>query len=142
MSIFSKLNPMNIFKPIVDIAGNVVDKVVKDKNLAQQLKHDLSTAILTEATVALKAAESIIVAEAKGGWLQRNWRPITMLTFVFILFNNYVLVPYARAFGMDVPILDIPPGMWSLLTIGIGGYVVSRGVEKVQEIKARGPQSE
>ena len=79
--------------------------------------------------------EKIIVAEAQGGsWIQRSWRPITMLTFVFIIANNYILVPYAVAFGASVPMLDLPPGMWSLLTVGIGGYIGGRTYEKVKKM--------
>jgi hypothetical protein len=29
--------------------------------------------------------------------------------------------------------LEIPPDMWDLLKIGLGGYVVSRGVEKTMK---------
>jgi hypothetical protein len=32
---------------------------------------------------------------------------------------------------MDVPMLAIPEGMWTLLTVGIGGYIGGRTVEKV-----------
>ena len=61
-----------------------------------------------------------------------------MLSFVFIIFNNYVIAPYAVAFvGPDViPMLDIPPGMWGLLTVGIGGYIGGRSYEKGKKIAA------
>ena len=74
---------------------------------------------------------AIIEAEAKGGsWLQRSWRPITMLVFVFIIANNYILFPYISLFGGKATALAIPPDMWSLLKIGLGGYVVGRSLEK------------
>jgi hypothetical protein len=73
---------------------------------------------------------NVIVAEAQGeSWLQRNWRPVTMLTFVGIIANNYIIAPYMGAmFGKSI-YLEIPPDMWDLLKLGIGGYIVSRGVE-------------
>jgi len=74
---------------------------------------------------------SVIKAEANGeSWLQRNWRPLTMLTFVFIIANNYILFPYISLFGGTATALDIPPDMWDLLKLGLGGYVVGRSVEK------------
>jgi hypothetical protein len=124
-------------KAILPTLFGTIDKAVKDKDLAEKLKHDTRLALLSLSGEELKAARDVIVAEAGGNALQRNWRPITMLTFVFIIANNYILVPYAVAFGAPVPMLIIPPGMWSLLTVGIGGYIASRGIEKVQEIKAR-----
>jgi len=74
---------------------------------------------------------AIIEAEAKGdSWLQRSWRPITMLVFVVIIANNYILFPYISLFGGKATALAIPPDMWSLLKIGLGGYVVGRSLEK------------
>lgn len=116
---------------------NIVDQAVADKDLAAKLKHDLQMAALEGSLTDTKAARDVIVAEAQGkSWIQRNWRPVTMLTFVFIIANNYIFVPYAQAFGASVPSLEIPPGMWALLNVGIGGYIASRGVEKVFETRA------
>ena len=79
----------------------------------------------------IEEQSKIIQSEANGeGWLQRNWRPITMLTFVFIIANNYILYPYITLFGGKAITLDIPPDMWGLLKLGLGGYVVGRSIEK------------
>ena len=54
-----------------------------------------------------------------------------MLTFGAILANNYIIVPWLQAFGVEtVAVLEIPEGMWGLLTVGLGGYVVGRTIEK------------
>ncbi len=75
---------------------------------------------------------SVVIAEMKSGaWLAQNWRPITMLTFVAIIANNYILYPYLALFWSKAPVLQIPPDMWSLLKIGLGGYVVGRSGEKI-----------
>jgi len=79
----------------------------------------------------LKAQSKIISTEAGSEhWITSAWRPITMLVFVFIIANNYVFVPYLEAFNVIIPTLDIPPDMWTLLTTGLGGYVVGRSLEK------------
>lgn len=81
----------------------------------------------------LDSQQAIVVAEAQGeSWLQRNWRPLTMLVFVFVIAWNYVISPLlAWASGARAPILEIPEGMWTLLQIGIGGYVGLRSAEKI-----------
>lgn len=81
----------------------------------------------------LKARSDIIIAEAKSEhWLTSTWRPITMLTFVFIIANNYILAPYISAiFSCQMPTLELTAEMWELIKVGLGGYVVSRGAEKV-----------
>ena len=70
----------------------------------------------------------IILAEAKGNWLQRSWRPILMLSFGFIVIYVKFLAPI---FGFTIPILEIE--FWELLKIGIGGYVVGRSAEKISK---------
>ena len=127
---------LSVIKDLLPTIGRTIEKAVTNKDAALKLKNEIET-LLIGATVALDEARSkIIIAEAQGGsWIQRSWRPITMLTFVFIIANNYILVPYAVAFGAEVPMLDIPPGMWSLLTVGIGGYIGGRTYEKVTKLK-------
>ena len=49
-----------------------------------------------------------------------------MLTFGFVIFYQYFL---AHVFGLIE--LDMPGEFWTLLQIGIGGYLVGRSVEKV-----------
>lgn len=69
----------------------------------------------------------VVIAEAQSpSWAARNWRPILMLTFTFIVAWNFVIAPL---FGLVKT--DIPPDMWDLLKIGIGGYVFGRSLEKV-----------
>jgi len=69
----------------------------------------------------LDAQGSIILAEAKSdSWLARNWRPITMLTFlVLVVCDSFGWLPFRLA-----------SEAWVLLQLGLGGYVVGRSVEK------------
>jgi hypothetical protein len=48
-----------------------------------------------------------------------------MLVFTYIVAHNYVLSP---VFGINYVV--IPAEMWSLLKIGVGGYIVGRSAEK------------
>lgn len=82
-------------------------------------------------TTFLETQGKVIVAEAKSEHkLTSQWRPITMLTFVFIVANNYIIAPYLNAFGFEVPTLELTAEMWELIKIGLGGYVVGRSAEK------------
>ena len=79
----------------------------------------------------LESAATIIAAEAKSDhWIVASWRPITALMLAFIIANNYILYPYLSLFTDNAPMLDIPPDLWDLLKIMIGGYVGGRSVEK------------
>ncbi len=79
----------------------------------------------------IESQSKIIQAEANSGsWLAQNWRPVTMLVFVFIIANNYIIYPYLSMFTDKATMLQIPDDMWQLLKLGLGGYVVGRSVEK------------
>lgn len=108
-----------------------VDKAVPDEDLNAKLKASIQTAILSADASTLEAQAGIIGAEAKGeSWLQRNWRPVTMMVFVFIVANNYVIAPYTQAIFDRSVSLPTPPDLWALIKIGLGGYVVGRSAEK------------
>jgi len=92
--------------------------------------NDYSQAVITEQS-------NIIQAETNSdSWLTKNWRPLTMLVFVFIIANNYILFPYITLFGGTATPLAIPPDMWQLLKLGLGGYVIGRSVEKIVKERA------
>lgn len=122
---------IGLVSSLLPVVGNVLDRVLPDQVERDKVKAELQAQMLQHSATIEKAAADVVVAEAKGeSWLQRNWRPITMMSFVVIVVNNYIAVPWLQTFGAPAVSLDIPPDMWSLLQIGIGGYIVSRGAEK------------
>lgn len=87
----------------------------------------------------MQAKASVVLAEAKGASaLQRLWRPITALSFVFLTLYNIVLQPILQwllnwvAPNVDsLPIIEIPGWIGAAITTMLAGYVVSRGAEKI-----------
>jgi DNA-binding transcriptional regulator PaaX len=53
-----------------------VDKAIPDKDLAEKLKAQLNTQLLQSSTEEIKAAASIVEAEAKSHWFVASWRPL------------------------------------------------------------------
>jgi predicted MFS family arabinose efflux permease len=116
------------------IAGvtNLVGQFIEDKDKANELETAIKRKLLSLEQSVIDAQKEIIVAEANSqSFIARNWRPIMMLTFVFIIANNYILFPYISLFGGTAMVLEIPPDMWGLLKIGVGGYVIGRSGEKM-----------
>ena len=54
-----------------------------------------------------------------------------MLSIVAIMINNYILFPYLTLFGVTTTMLEFPPELFTLMTVGVGGYVVGRSGEKI-----------
>ena len=134
---------LDVFSKIGSAVGGLVEGVFSgiDKiHTSEEEKLALKAQItMIEAEFKLKMAElsnevvaeqaSIIRAEVgKGNWLTASWRPILMLTFGFVILYSVV----APSFGSPpVDMSQIPDRFWSLVTVGVGGYVTGRTVEKV-----------
>jgi len=111
--------------PLLKGIFSVIDQSVEDKDQAAAIKAKLQEMVLTGQMKEIEAAAQIIVAEAQGeSWLQRNWRPITMLSFLGLLFLYW--------FGIQPENMpeSVLLAVFDLLKIGIGGYIVGRSVEK------------
>ena len=126
--------------PLAKILFNTIDKAVPDKDLAAKLKADLQTQMLQSHTQELTAAARVIEAEAKAGWFASSWRPLLMYVLIFILIWNYVLGPVILFFFKASITIDLPGDVWTLLQIGLGGYVVGRSAESVARTIANKPQ--
>jgi hypothetical protein len=122
-------------KEVVDSIGTAIDKIDKsDEKLELQLKYkelllNIEGACINYESKILESKTTIIESEAKGeSWLQRNWRPMLMCICMFVIFNNYVLVPYFR-----IPVAVLDDHIWRLMELGVGGYVAGRSLEKISE---------
>ncbi len=71
----------------------------------------------------LMEAQSSIIRSESGGqsWLQRSWRPIVMLSFLLLVICD--------SFGLLA--FRLADQAWTLLQIGLGGYVIGRSAEKI-----------
>ena len=125
--------------PLAKILFSTIEKAVPDKDLQEKLKAQLQTQLLQSNTQELQAAAKIIEAEAKAGWFASSWRPLLMYVLIFILVWNYVIGPVIKMFTGAVISFELPGDVWSLLQIGLGGYVVGRSAESVARTMANRP---
>ena len=68
----------------------------------------------------------VLREEIRGeSWLQRNWRPVTMLTFTFLIVLHWL--------GFTAKNLDEQQviSLLEIVKVGLGGYVIGRSAEKV-----------
>ena len=125
---------INQIKDILGIGYKIIESVIPNKTEQARAKSELSRLIANNELTLAKLGVSAVVAEAQGeSWLQRNWRPIAMMNFLVIL--NIIVI--ASLFGKEFneALLE---GVLSLLTMGIGGYVMLRGGEKIAKTVADG----
>lgn len=68
----------------------------------------------------------VILAEATGqSWIQRNWRPLTMLAFVAMFIWNWTGGAWTGT------MVNFPEWVGTAFTVGLGGYVAGRSAEKI-----------
>lgn len=122
---------MNLI-PFIGPITRLLEQILPNKKAQDEAKLKMLEALHKAQSEEYKAKGAIITAEAKGeSWLQRNWRPMTMCIYGLVVANNYIIAPYLGAFGIIIPTLKIAPEMWTLLTVGIGGYIGLRSGEKI-----------
>ena len=125
------LAALSTIAPLAKMLFSTVDKAIPDKDLAEKLKAQLNTELLKSSTEQIKAAASIVEAEAKSGWFSASWRPLLMYVLIFILVWNYIIGPVIKMVLGTVITFELPGDVWTLLQIGLGGYVVGRSGESI-----------
>lgn len=126
---------MNPITPIIEIGSKLIDRIFPDPQQRAQAQLELLKMEQSGEIARMTEQSKVIVAEAQSeSWLARNWRPLAMMNFIIIIFNNYILAQWLKTFGFPVVIMDIPPKMWDLLEIGLGGYIFMRSAEKAIKI--------
>jgi hypothetical protein len=135
---------LSALTPILSKVFDVVDKSIQDKDLAAKLKTELNEQLLKSGTEELKASARIVEAEAKAGWFAASWRPLLMYVLIFILVWNYILAPLVSAIthGTTIINFNLPGDVWTLLQIGLGGYVVGRSGESIARTIANRPTNQ
>ena len=141
MSWFSSIIEGGVDK-VVDSVGNSIDKIftsdderLRAKNMLEQIRNELKTTLINAMSEVIQAKKDIIITEMGGSNLQRNWRPILMLLFGFIIANEYIISPYVQVlFDTTLPVKPITEDMWAVLKLGIGGYISGRSIEKAVQL--------
>ena len=115
----------SIVKPITDLIEHLTttdEERGQLKNELTKIENEFLGKALEYESQLLDAQGKVVEAEAKGqSWMQRNWRPITMLTFlVLVVCDSFGLLKFR-----------LSNEAWTLLQIGLGGYVIGRTGEKI-----------
>jgi len=97
--------------------GNVIEAIIGGSDMTTEDKEIALEKLKLERTE-MDGVTKRWVADSKSGWLASNVRPLTLI---------FLTVSYVLGWYMGYPLDEIT----GLLTIVIGGYFGSRGVEKV-----------
>jgi hypothetical protein len=132
MGILDFLGITKSISEVVDSIGEAIDRNSLSDEEQLELRNDfkeLKNKTLELEHEAILVQADIINTESKGeSWLQKNWRPLMMMLFMGLILSYW--------FGFSPPNLTeaIIIKLFSLVELGIGGYIVGRSAEKVVKI--------
>lgn len=117
---------------LAPLIGDIVKEAIPDPDKKMDAENKVRLALLENAKQIEASASSIVLAEAKSeSWIASSWRPILMMNITAIVSVNFLVFPLVEVFtGTKLSIL-LPPELWTLLTVGVGGYTIGRSAEKV-----------
>jgi len=110
-----------------EAVSKVIGKVIGDKDLKKTLLTEIKKELISAEKSNEKQRASIIKAESKSNWYVASWRPTLSYVSIMIIFFQYALFPLLG----KVPTVTMPPELWTLLQISLGGYIAGRSAEKV-----------
>lgn len=114
----------------------VIDGHVADAALRRTLAAELERQALAHLAAADALGQGVVMAEIQSEhWLTRSWRPLLMLVLMGFLVLAGLVLPLAELVaGRRLPFEPrwqlLPAGFWEFLSIGMGGYIGGRSLEK------------
>lgn len=108
------------------IVGDVIRRLFPDPAEAAKAQLEIQMELMKRQAELETAAADIVKAEAESEhWLTSSWRPILMLVFGALI--------VARWLGYSAPGISEPEvlKLWSIVELGLGGYVIGRSAEKI-----------
>jgi len=111
---------------LLGVGTKLIDRLLPDEGAKDAARAELLKMMQEGELRELAARAEIITAEAKSeSWLAQSWRPITMLVFTALI--------VARWLGWSAPGIGEAEvlQLWSIVELGLGGYVIGRTAEKI-----------
>ena len=117
-----------IFKPATELIDNLhtsKEEKLEQKRLLLEVQGRAMDRVHEYNTELLMGQAKIVNSEASSEhWLTANWRPLVMLTFTGLVVARFLSF---EAEGMTEKEYQ---SLWNLITLGVGGYIGGRSVEK------------
>lgn len=125
-----------IFKPAAELIDEIhtsTEEKIEAKTRMLAVQASIMDSALDYEQKTLQSRADIVNSEAKSEhWVTATWRPIVMLVLTGLV--------VARFMGFEAS--GMSPGeyekLWTLIQLGIGGYVGGRSVEKIVKIVKAG----
>ena len=131
---------LGLIDRLIGPVSTILDKVVADKDLKEQLSHDIATMAERHSHDVIKAQIEVNKEEAKHSSLfVSGWRPAVGWTCTLALLSNFILIPMTNFIlvladsDIAIPLIDVSTMMPVLM--GMLGLGTMRTVEKINKVE-------
>ena len=131
---------LNLIDRLISPISTLLDKVIPDKDLKEQLAHDIATMAERHSHDIIKAQIEVNKTEAAHKSLfVSGWRPAVGWTCCLGLAGNFLIIPFSNFImalaGSDIviPLIDVSTMMPVLM--GMLGLGTMRTVEKINNVE-------
>jgi len=118
---------------ILGLVAPILEKVIPDPEKRIEAERELQKTLLENQASLNQAMADVMKADAQSeGFLTRNARPVTVIWSVAMVTYVGVIAPL---FGIQKETIDalqaVPSDLWSLMTVGIGAYMLGKSGEGI-----------
>ena len=114
---------------VLAIGSKLIDKLISNPDEQRKAKVELLKLAQSGELDEMQERSKNVRSEIQGeSWLQRNWRPITMLAFTSLVIAHWLGFTASNLSENQIlALLDI-------VQVGLGGYVLGRSGEKIMKV--------
>jgi hypothetical protein len=121
----------SIVTSLVPILNDVLKKVIKDPVELQKVQNEMTNKLLEQEASITKAMTDVMTADsASTNKLVSSARPIVVYWALGMITLITFLGVFGLAGGAITALAGVPDPFWTFLTVGIGAFSVTRGMEK------------
>ncbi|AWN35700.1 3TM-type holin [Methylobacterium radiodurans] len=128
---------LTILPALLSTVGPILQRIIPDEGQRAQVQAELQRAALDQQSDLNRAMAEVMKADAasESPWA-RNARPATVFWALAMITWVGVISPMLGLQAEVVAALKgVPAELWSLLSVGIGAYMLARSVDKFIDTK-------
>lgn len=113
------------------ILGDTLKRVIPDKAERERVQAEMTTKILDQEATIMGAMRDVMVADSSSAnKLTSAARPIVVYWCLGMISLITVLGCLGMADGAIKALAGVPDMLWQMMTVGIGAFSLTRGLEK------------
>jgi hypothetical protein len=118
---------MGALLALIPVFSKLIEKIFPDKAEQDQAKLELQKALNEASSKVIEAQKDVITTEMNNGGFASQWRSYLMMICIAIVGYNWIIVSllnaFLKPFGLPIESVPVPPELWTLVTVGLGGYL-------------------